>query len=73
MKVDDIRKKEKPKKKKYSTGDPTWQTITYGNPSKSPFNVEWLKYYNPMEGRDQIMFIYSDKSTKKITKYRILA
>jgi hypothetical protein len=71
--VDDIQKKEKPKKKAYKTGDPSWETRTYSGYDRNTFNIEWLKYYNPMEGRDQIMFIYSDKRTKKIVKHRILA
>lgn len=67
-------KREKPNKKSYKTKDPSWKTYTYGQGAeKSPFNVEWIKYYNPMEGRDQILFIYADKVTKKICKYRILA
>ena len=64
--------KEKPKKKKWKTKDPTWDTHTYGNERKTPFDLEWVKYYNPMEGRDQIMFLYKEPTTKKIRKYRIL-
>ncbi len=70
-------KRKKQRVKKIHEGaDPTWHTVTYPatpeHPSKSPFNVEWLKYFNPMEGRDQIMFLYSDKDTGKIVKYRVL-
>jgi hypothetical protein len=64
--------KEKPKKKKWRTKDPTWDTYTYGNERKAPFDVEWLKYYNPMEGKDQILLLYKNKRTKKIHKYRVL-
>ena len=64
--------KEKPRKKKWKTKDPTYNTHTYGN-DKNPFNIEWVKYYNPVEGRDQIIFLYSDKRTKKIIKHRILS
>ena len=55
--------KKKPIKKK----DGSWDTSDlYRNTSRNPFNIEWIKYFNPMEGRDQIMFLYSDKVTKKI-------
>ena len=61
--------KKKPIKKK----DGSWDTSDlYRNTSKNPFDIEWIKYFNPMEGRDQIMFLYSDKETKRIVKHRIL-
>jgi|TARA_R110000765_G_scaffold148908_1_gene251504 hypothetical protein len=42
-------------------------------PSKlNPFTVEYLKFYNEKEGRDQIVFLYSDKNTGKIVKYRVM-
>tara|TARA_Y100001963_G_C6430387_1_gene286783 strand:- start:100 stop:300 length:201 start_codon:yes stop_codon:yes gene_type:complete len=62
----------KVKKKSHKTADPTWDTVTYGNSLKSPFRIEWQKYYNPVEGRDQVLFLYSDKKTGNIVKYRIL-
>jgi hypothetical protein len=70
-------KRRKPKAKKiHATSDPTWSTITYPatpeHPSKSPFNIEWQKYYNPVEGRDQIVILYTDKENGKVVKYRIL-
>ena len=61
--------KKKPTKKKdggWDTGD------LYRNTGKNPFKIEWVKYFNPVEGRDQIIFLYSDKETKKIIKHRIL-
>jgi len=67
--------RKKAKRKTHKTSDPTWDTHTYGHNTedeKKFFNVEWMKYYNQMEGRDQIIFIYTSKSTKKIIKYRIL-
>ena len=67
-----MKTKEKPKKKKWKTKDPSWNAHTYGNQRKAPFDLEWVKYYNPMEGRDQIMFLYKEPTTKKIRKYRIL-
>ena len=67
-----MKTKEKPKKKKWETKDPTWSTHTYGNERKSPFDVEWVKYYNAIEGRDQIIFLYTEPRTKKIYKYRIM-
>lgn len=61
------------KKKVTKKLDGSWDTSDlYRNTSPNPFSVEWVKYYNPAEGRDQIMFIYSDKKTKKIIKHRIL-
>lgn len=68
----DKKSKRKSKKKLHKTADPSWDAQTYGNPSRSPFNIEWLKYFNPMEGRDQIIFLYTNKKTKEIVKYRIL-
>jgi hypothetical protein len=53
--------------------DGSWDTTDlYRNNEKNPFKIEWVKYFNPMEGRDQIMFLYCDKNTGKIIKYRIL-
>jgi len=62
----------KNKRKIHKTSDPNWDTHTYSGLKKNPFNMEWEKYYNPAEGRDQIIFIYSDRKTKKIVKYRML-
>ena len=64
--------KQKVKRKIHKTSDPGWDTHTYSGSSKNPFNIEWLKHYNPMEGKDQIIFLYTDKETKKIMKHRIL-
>lgn len=60
--------KKKPIKKK----DGSWDTSDLYRSGKNPFDIEWAKFYNPMEGRDQVMFFYLDKETKKICKYRIL-
>ena len=64
-------KKRKPKKKSHKTADPTWDAVTYGS-SKKPFNIEYRKYYNPVQGRDQILFLDSCKETKRVVKYRFL-
>ena len=64
--------KKKVKKKIHKTSDPTWNTHTYTYSPKNPFDIEWIKYYNPAEGRDQIMFLYIDKATKKPVKYRVM-
>ena len=65
--------KNKTKTKMHKTSDPTWDTHTYGGtPSKKVFDVEWLKYYNQVEGRDQILFLYTSKDTGEIVKYRFL-
>jgi hypothetical protein len=61
----------KTKRKKHKTKDPNYNTYTYGS-SKSPFDIEWIKYYNPVEGRDQILFLYKKKRSKTIVKYRIM-
>jgi hypothetical protein len=61
------------KKKIHKTKDPTWDTHTYSNDNSNyPFDIEYMKYHNPREGRDQIIFLYTDKDTKKICKHRIL-
>ena len=63
--------KTKIKKKIHKTSDPNYDVHTYGQ-GKNPFDIEWIKYYNAAEGRDQIIFLYTDKETKKICKYRML-
>jgi len=65
------KKKANFKRKIHKTPDPTYNVHTYGQ-GKIPFDVEWVKYHNPMEGRDQIIFLYTDKRTKKICKHRVL-
>ena len=65
-------KSMKTKRKIHKTTDPTWNTHTYGNSTKNPFNVEMIKYHNPSEGRDQVLFLYSSKETGEVVKYRIL-
>lgn len=61
------------KKKPHKKRDGSWDlTDLYRNSDRYPFHVEWVKYFNPMEGRDQIVFLYSDKKTKKVIKHRIL-
>ena len=67
-----MKTKEKPKKKKWKTKDPTWDTHTYGTKERWPFESEWIKYYNPMEGKDLILIVYKDRKSKKICKHRIL-
>ena len=62
----------KTKRKIHSTSDPNWNTHTYSGLSKCPFDMEMVKYYNPVEGRDQILFLYLEKGTNKIVKYRTL-
>jgi len=67
--------KKKVKRKIHKTSDPTYNTHTYPTVSdggKIPFDIEWMKYYNPREGRDQIMFLYVDKVTKEPVKYRVM-
>ena len=68
-----MKKEHKIKKKITKKNDGSWDTSDlYRNTSKFPFNIEWLKYFNPMEGRQQIVFIYTDKETNKIVKHRVM-
>ena len=62
----------KVKRKISKKNDGSWDTSDLYRSGKNPFNIEWIQYYNPAEGRDQIIFLYSDKQTKKIIKHRIL-
>ena len=62
----------KVKKKSHKTSDPNYDVHTYGQ-GKNPFNIEWIKYHNPVEGRDQILFLYTDKLSGEIVKYKILS
>ena len=63
-----MKTKEKPKKKLVKKDDGSWDTSDLYKSDKAPFEMEWLKYYNPMEGRDQILFLYKDRITKRISK-----
>ena len=64
---------KKTKRKRHKTSDPSWDTHTYGAAStRNMFDVEWIKYYNKAEGRDQIIFLYKDKESGEIIKHRIL-
>ena len=67
-----MKAKEKPKKKPVKKEDGTWDTGDLYRCRYNPFDIDWVKYYNGREGRDQIIFLYSDKKTKKIVKHRIL-
>lgn len=65
--------KEKPKKKPIKKKDGSWDTgDLYRNSNRYPFEIEYMEYFNSAEGRDQIIFLYKDRKTKKIIKYRIL-
>ena len=61
----------KTKLKKHKTSDPHYDVHTYGQ-GESPFDIEWIKYHNKVEGRDQIVFLYKDKESGEIVKHRIL-
>ena len=65
-------KKNKTKKKVHKKPDGSWDLSDLYRSGKNPFDIEWIKYFNPMEGRDQIVFLYSSNETKKIVKHRIL-
>lgn len=65
-------KENKTKKKVHKKPDGSWDLSDLYRSSKNTFNIEWLKYYNQVEGRDQIIFLYTDKKTNKIVKHRIL-
>jgi len=63
----------KTKKKISKKKDGSWDTSDlYRDTNKNPFKIEYIKYFNPAEGRNQIIFLYSCKKTKRIIKYRIL-
>ena len=64
--------KQKTKKKVHKKPDGSWDLSDLYRSGKNPFNIEWIKYYNQAEGRDQIIFLYTDKKTGEIIKHRIL-
>lgn len=67
------KKKMRTKKKVHQKRDGSWDTSDlYRNTDKYPFNIEWMKYYNPIEGRDQIIFLYIDKETNRVIKHRVM-
>jgi hypothetical protein len=63
--------KKRAKKKAHKTSDPHYEVHTYGQ-GKNPFNIEWFKYFNAVEGRDQVLFLYTDKNSGEVCKYRFL-
>ena len=67
-----MKKAKKIKKKLTKLKSGFWDTSDLYKSGRTPFEIEWIKYYNPMEGRDQIIFLYLDRKTKKICKSRIL-
>ncbi len=66
------KKKANFKRKPHRKSDGSWDLSDLYRGGKNPFNIEWIKYYNAAEGRDQIIFLYTDKRTKKICKHRVL-
>jgi hypothetical protein len=52
--------------------DGGWDTSDLYRSGKSPFDIEWMKFYNEAEGKTQIIFLYKSKLTGKICKYRML-
>lgn len=69
MKTKAKKKSPKVKKRLQKSLRGEWGTREQG---KNPFNIDWVKFYNKREGRDMIIFLYSDKRSKKIVKHRIL-
>ena len=67
-----MKTKESPKLKPHKKRDGSWDTTDLYKAGKNPFDIEWIKYYNPAEGRDQVIFLYVGKEDNKIYKYRIL-
>ena len=59
------------KKKIHKTNDPHYHVHTYSG-FKNPFEIEIVKYYNQVEGRNQVIFLYKDKDDGKIVKYRVM-
>ena len=55
-----------------TTKDNHWDTHKLYQCNYNPFHIEYVKIFNPLEGRDQIVFLYKDKENGKIIKYRIL-
>ena len=62
---------KKTKRKRHKTSDPHYNVHTYSG-FKNAFDVEFVKYYNQVEGRNQVIFLYKDKNDGKIVKYRIM-
>ena len=63
---------KKVKKKPHKKQGGSWDTRELHQCKTNPFDIEWIKYFNPLEGRDQIIFLYKDKGDGKICKYRVL-
>jgi len=64
-----MKTKEKPRKKRWKTKDPTYETQTYGS-GKSPFAIEWVRM--EVDGGTKIFFLHSSKISGKIVKMTTL-
>ena len=61
--------KRKVKKKIHKTSDPTYNVHTYGQ-GKNPFDIERIRYYNEREGSYITIYLYKNKETGEIVKWR---
>jgi hypothetical protein len=62
--------KRKAKKKLTKRDDGSWDTSDLYKSGKNPFDVETIVYYNEREGKDVIIYLYKDKETGEIMKWR---
>lgn len=66
------KKPAKVKKKPIKKSNGEWVTREPIYHRSNPFKIEWLKFYNKAEGRDQIIFLYLDRRTGVPCKFRML-
>lgn len=60
----------KVKKKAHKTSDPNYDVHTYGQ-GKNPFDIEMIPYYNEREGCSIMIYIYKEKETGEIVKWKV--
>ena len=61
-----LKRKRKLSKKK----DGSWDTADLYKSGKNPFDIEVLTYFNSLEGKDIIIYLYKDKETGEIRKWK---
>jgi len=60
----------KKKRKLGKNKDGSWDTSDLYKSGKNPFDIEVLTYFNSLEGKDIIIYLYKDKETGEIRKWK---
>lgn len=68
----EVKNKKRNRKKKICRHLDGCNTSDLYRGQKYPFDIDYIRHTNERTGGTQIIFLYLDKRTKKILKYRIL-